>query len=193
MDSNPGSEKNSVVDWRCHMCLRALPIVIGSNYFPNNLSLTIDQDSNNIMKAFAPIFLALVCIFPVIALIPKKSPPSGRKMQRVIRNFKNSPEGDTTGDFILNHGNKVFRGERSKTGDKDVLEPDKINRRATRHKKWGVERGCPAEYWFDSRIHTLGNIGIGGAFHAATAPIATKIIDDVAYNGIDIRQQVRHT
>jgi hypothetical protein len=57
--------------------------------------------------------------------------------------------------------------------------------------KWGVDNTCPGEYWFDDRIHTLGNHGFWGAFHAAVAPISTKIIDMAAYNGIDIRKQVR--
>lgn len=31
------------------------------------------------------------------------------------------------------------------------------------------------DYWARSDIHTLGNMGIGGALHAAMAPIATKV------------------
>lgn len=39
---------------------------------------------------------------------------------------------------------------------------------ATAHKKWGVDNATPNEYfeehyWADSRIHTLGNMGILGA------------------------------
>ena len=39
-------------------------------------------------------------------------------------------------------------------------------------------------------IHTLGNSGFRGAVHAALAPITTKMIDVLAYEGIDVRQQV---
>jgi hypothetical protein len=62
--------------------------------------------------------------------------------------------------------------------------------RPQRYQKWGVDHQYPNEYWFDSRIHTLGNHGFWGAVHAALAPVSTKIIDLVAYNGIDIRKQV---
>lgn len=30
-----------------------------------------------------------------------------------------------------------------------------------------------------------------GAIHAAVAPLSTKIIDDVAYAGVDVRKNVR--
>ena len=48
------------------------------------------------------------------------------------------------------------------------------------------------EYWNDSRIHTLGNCGFMGAVHAAMAPLSTRLIDDVAYKGVDIRKTVRY-
>lgn len=49
----------------------------------------------------------------------------------------------------------------------------------------------PVEYWFDQRIHNLGNNGVMGALHAAVAALSTKLIDVLAYDGVDIRQQVR--
>ena len=94
------------------------------------------------------------------------------------------------------------------------------DRVATSHKKWGVDNETPDEYfeaayWADSRIHTLGNLGILGAvrtnacysklscsvssdsfiipllqLHAALAPISTRMIDDIAYEGVDIRKRV---
>jgi hypothetical protein len=42
----------------------------------------------------------------------------------------------------------------------------------------------------DARIHTLGNVGIMGGLHAASAAFATKVIDVNAYDGFDVRQQV---
>ena len=57
--------------------------------------------------------------------------------------------------------------------------------------KWGVDHKYANEYWFDKRIHTLGNHGFWGAVHAAMAPISTKVIDMAAYDGIDIRREVR--
>lgn len=48
-----------------------------------------------------------------------------------------------------------------------------------------------SEYWFDQRIHSLGNTGPTGALHAAMAIGVTKLIDWVAYDGVSVREQVR--
>jgi hypothetical protein len=57
--------------------------------------------------------------------------------------------------------------------------------------KWGVDNdGHPDEYWFDQRIHSLGNVGFSGALHAAVAPAFTKLIDWRAYGNVDIRRKV---
>jgi ubiquinone/menaquinone biosynthesis C-methylase UbiE len=61
---------------------------------------------------------------------------------------------------------------------------------AIARKKWGVDNDFENEYWFDQRIHTLGNSGFGGAVHAAVAAFSTKIIDFAAYDGVDIRREV---
>ena len=45
-------------------------------------------------------------------------------------------------------------------------------------------------YYFDDRIHNMGNVGLGGWVHAQFSPMATKLIDNIRYNGIDIRQHV---
>jgi hypothetical protein len=57
--------------------------------------------------------------------------------------------------------------------------------------KRGLERDYDNEFWNHPHIHTLGNAGILGAVHAALAPISTKMIDMWAYDGVDIRAQVR--
>jgi hypothetical protein len=54
-------------------------------------------------------------------------------------------------------------------------------RHPTERKKWGVDKEELTEYWFNNRIHTFGNTGMLGALHAAVAPMATKMIDDLAY------------
>ena len=56
--------------------------------------------------------------------------------------------------------------------------------------KWGTDHENPEEYWFDNRIHSLGNHGFGGAVHAALAPFSTKFIDMASYHGVDIRLKV---
>ncbi len=45
-------------------------------------------------------------------------------------------------------------------------------------------------YARDHRIHNLGNVGFGGFLHASLAPFATYVIDNCAYNGVDIRQKI---
>ena len=45
-------------------------------------------------------------------------------------------------------------------------------------------------YPYDTRIHTLGNIGLTGKLHAEIAPLATKIIDITAYNNRNIRKEL---
>lgn len=66
-----------------------------------------------------------------------------------------------------------------------------LARHAGTRKKWGIDNAHAHEYWFDNRIHTLGNIGVGGALHAALAPLSTKLIDVYAYEGVDVRAKVR--
>lgn len=46
------------------------------------------------------------------------------------------------------------------------------------------------EYWFNNRIHVFGNTGIFGKFHATVAPVATWLIDNKAYGGVDMRMKV---
>ena len=47
-----------------------------------------------------------------------------------------------------------------------------------------------AVYWNDPRIHTFGNIGSSGALHASMSPLFTKMLDTVAYNGINLREEL---
>lgn len=72
-----------------------------------------------------------------------------------------------------------------------ILMPRVVTQRQpTERKKWGVDKEELTEYWFNNRIHTFGNTGILGALHAAVAPMATKMIDDLAYKGVDARVQL---
>lgn len=43
---------------------------------------------------------------------------------------------------------------------------------------------------FHPRIHNFGNTGFFGAVHAASAPLATKIIDLLAYDGRNMRREL---
>lgn len=72
-----------------------------------------------------------------------------------------------------------------------TVAPPRKEAKPIHRPKWGVDNASPCEYWFDDRIHTLGNHGFWGALHAAMAPMSTKLIDLAAYDGIDIRKQVQ--
>jgi ubiquinone/menaquinone biosynthesis C-methylase UbiE len=61
-----------------------------------------------------------------------------------------------------------------------------------RNQVLGTEVPCMFDYWSRPDIHTFGNMGFGGAVHAAMAPIATKIIDVKAYGGVDVRKSISH-
>ena len=45
-------------------------------------------------------------------------------------------------------------------------------------------------YWRDPRIHNMGNVGLGGGIHAVMAPLATHMIDRLAYGGVDVRSKI---
>lgn len=74
--------------------------------------------------------------------------------------------------------------------DDAVAKPAVLEKHAGTRKKWGRDMDEDEEYWFNKSIHTLGNTGFFGAFHAAIAPASTLIIDAFAYKGVDIRHQV---
>ncbi|GMH54967.1 hypothetical protein TrST_g3717 [Triparma strigata] len=68
-----------------------------------------------------------------------------------------------------------------------VAPPSRV-RHSIEKKKWGVED--PRDYWFDKRIHTFGNTGFTGGVHAVCAPIATALIDNLAYDGRSVREEI---
>ena len=45
-------------------------------------------------------------------------------------------------------------------------------------------------YYYNNCIHNMGNIGPMGAVHAALAPAFTKLIDQKAYNGVNVREEI---
>uniref|UniRef100_A0A6C0KZX7 Methyltransferase domain-containing protein n=1 Tax=viral metagenome TaxID=1070528 RepID=A0A6C0KZX7_9ZZZZ len=51
----------------------------------------------------------------------------------------------------------------------------------------------PYKYPYDPRIHNFGNVGLGGKFHASLARPITKVIDNAAYEGEDIREIIATT
>lgn len=45
-------------------------------------------------------------------------------------------------------------------------------------------------YYYDRRIHNLGNIGYPGKIHAEGALLSTRVIDIIRYNGRNIRKEI---
>ena len=45
-------------------------------------------------------------------------------------------------------------------------------------------------YYYNPTIHNLGNIGFGGKIHATIGIFATKLIDNISYKGINIRNEI---
>ena len=45
-------------------------------------------------------------------------------------------------------------------------------------------------YYYNPKIHSLGNIGVGGKIHAFTAPFARRMIDHISYKGVNIRKDI---
>ena len=45
-------------------------------------------------------------------------------------------------------------------------------------------------YYYDRRIHNLGNIGFQGKIHAEGALLSTRVIDIIRYNGRNIRKEI---
>jgi len=48
----------------------------------------------------------------------------------------------------------------------------------------------PTKYYYNSRIHNFGNVGLGGHLHSLLAPYATTMIDNKCYNSVNIRQLI---
>lgn len=69
-----------------------------------------------------------------------------------------------------------------------------VNRRDPAVKLWKINKSnIDKQYWYHPMIHSFGNIGFFGAVHAALAPISTKVIDVVAYDGQSVRETVAKT
>ena len=45
-------------------------------------------------------------------------------------------------------------------------------------------------YYYNPKIHSLGNVGFGGKIHAFTAPFARRMIDHISYKGVNIRKDI---
>tara|TARA_B100000963_G_scaffold361809_1_gene399866 strand:+ start:4586 stop:5206 length:621 start_codon:yes stop_codon:yes gene_type:complete len=48
-------------------------------------------------------------------------------------------------------------------------------------------------YWYNSQIHNMGNTGNLGNIHAISSPFITKLIDNKAYSGRNVRKEIYET
>jgi hypothetical protein len=154
----------------------------------------------------APITTILAFLLPavdvgVVAFTPQKqsfsssspvSPMTPHNKKRTsfgLQVFEPSAQFDATS--LIGDAGKVQHSKLPAVASSGGPQIKIVPRQAEERKKWGVDNAYAQEYWFDDRIHTLGNTGLGGALHAALAPISTKCIDQFAYDGVDIRAKVR--
>ena len=76
-----------------------------------------------------------------------------------------------------------------------TVTAENFARSGSLRKRWkiGIDNAATdyeEEYWFNPNIHSFGNIGFLGSIHALLAPLSTKVIDVLAYDGDDIRNRV---
>lgn len=45
-------------------------------------------------------------------------------------------------------------------------------------------------YYYNPKMHSFGNIGLGGKIHATLAPYASRAIDFIRYDGRNIREEI---
>jgi Methyltransferase domain len=121
--------------------------------------------------------MLLASIVSIVAYIPSNHPHEKSGVTIHLDNIKILPNS------------KAWDPAASVQDPISITSTDKPRPRITKP-TWGVDKEHPEEYWFDSRIHTLGNHGFWGAVHAAVCPLATKVIDVASYQGIDVRQQL---
>lgn len=125
------------------------------------------------MKAFTTIFILQLFANSVFAFLPKT---------------QSEPWGSVSELSLLK---PLTQLESFIPQPAQLVKPNSVDlRHADSRKPWGVDNSESDEYWFDERIHTLGNVGFWGGVHAALAPFSTKLIDVLAYDGIDIRAKV---
>lgn len=96
------------------------------------------------------------------------TPPAGEEsFWRLISRVREAPFENTVADFLVHEHQREHQ----------------------------VKQMCPraekaTPYWRDPRIHNFGNCGLRGWVHSVVAPIATRIIDDVPYQGVDARARI---
>ncbi len=53
-----------------------------------------------------------------------------------------------------------------------------------------ISQALARPYYYDHRIHNLGNTGFKGKVHAELACVSTKLIDLINYNGRNVRKEI---
>jgi len=96
------------------------------------------------------------------------TPPTGEVFfWRIVNQLRDAPLETNVADFLLHEHQREREARES----------------CPRH-------ASTVPYWRDPRIHNFGNCGLRGWVHSVVAPIATQIIDEVPYKGVDARARV---
>mmetsp|Transcript_3370 Transcript_3370/g.8968 ORF Transcript_3370/g.8968 Transcript_3370/m.8968 type:complete len:350 (+) Transcript_3370:1177-2226(+) len=115
--------------------------------------------------------------------------PTGTEVVKTRWTLKKVSDGITNA--------KDFKSITSETIEKvgKSMAAETVARNGVVRKRWkiGIDKVAKDdedEYWYNPTIHNFGNIGFFGAIHAALAPISTKVIDVIAYDGENVRSIV---
>lgn len=137
------------------------------------------------------IFVSLLLLIPSTT-VAFRAPenPTGLKNLKVPPTIKKSAKPAAPTTELKNVITPETMEQVSKT-----IGSKTISRELTLKKRWeiGVDNAATDyedEYWFNPTIHNFGNIGFLGTIHAVLAPVSTKVIDILAYDGENIRDRV---
>ena len=114
------------------------------------------------MKLSLLTIAAIISSATVGAFAPKS------KLLEVQSSFEALTKRATESTLLKSSRAEPLPEEKVKPGSSKNSIATLAGRAATTHKKWGVDNATPDEYfeeayWADSRIHTLGNMGVLGA------------------------------
>jgi hypothetical protein len=91
------------------------------------------------------------------------------------------PSTSTTGGSRISNDSPAVKKVSSSSSSTSGVDTTTNNKPLIKYRKWGVDNTNEDEYWFDSRIHTLGNCGFMGAVSDDIFFILTKMTRPCAF------------
>jgi len=124
--------------------------------------------------SFLLLLLILACVGTTAAFIPQKnlldlqgwmSPKKAADdTQKSLRSSRAEPLPSTAADTKTYKKPTLLPEIKvASKANAEVLSTNAVKQHASAYKRWGVDNTNEEEYWFDNRIHTLGNRGFMGA------------------------------